>query len=203
MRERKELTTATKFWAMTASMGPFSCENGKETADGHDRRIARSFNGAVLLRERKGGLKTGTPARLPGFNGAVLLRERKGRLRCHSGHLGGHASMGPFSCENGKQRVADVPVRDDLASMGPFSCENGKPSCKSGLPSCRRCFNGAVLLRERKESAGRRASARSDASMGPFSCENGKGELPSLSAWGNEQLQWGRSLARTERKSML
>jgi len=62
-----------------------------------------------------------------GFNGAVLLRERKGGVAaCRN--VTSHASMGPFSCENGKPEASVEPRKGTPASMGPFSCENGKAS---------------------------------------------------------------------------
>jgi len=58
-------------------MGPFSCENGKTATWANASSFPTGFNGAVLLRERKGAGPSTTPRGMGCFNGAVLLRERK------------------------------------------------------------------------------------------------------------------------------
>jgi len=178
--------------------------------------------GRSLARTERASALSFWPSGRSCFNGAVLLRERKEFSRQRLSNLG-DASMGPFSCENGKailRRPEDVRRG---ASMGPFSCENGKLVVGPSLYVTAQLQWGRSLARTERRWSNDGGMTFGTASMGPFSCENGKsgGCWRSLlylrpasmgpfscengkatgyaGADAGKKLQWGRSLARTER----
>ncbi len=85
------------------------------------------------------------------------------------------------------------------ASTGPQSCDCGKGRGPDDTRHPRRGFNGAAVLRLRKDPAPRAARLRHvEASTGPQSCDCGKSPPPTAHASRRIVLQRGRSLATAE-----
>ncbi len=178
-----------------ASTGPQSCDCGKETRRGEKRfpvllqrgrslataesRTIRApsgacagFNGAAVLRLRKGSPRPCRSPSWPCFNGAAVLRLRKGRawspgpsrvarfngaavlrLRKVVQQVGRAsatlASTGPQSCDCGKRKpdISDTRLRRLQRGRSLATAER-----RIALAWCSRCwsFNGAAVLRLRK-----------------------------------------------------
>ena len=126
MRTRKASNGRNKPPKNRASMGPRSCERGKNRDLGRRPSRVPRFNGAAFMRTRK--------ALLAGSLRSAQLRLQWGRV---------HA--------NAESCVAQMTLAvDRVASMGPRSCERGKRFHWTTFCHGPFGFNGAAFMRTRK-----------------------------------------------------
>ena len=108
----------------------------RESAEGHNLKCGtcrrrQRFNGAALVRARKGGFGAPAPARRRSFNGAALVRARKG-ASC------GCRNALAEELQRGRAREsAEGAARSCSATTGTarIRCEH---RCPSGVVSCGR-----------------------------------------------------------------
>ncbi len=136
-------------WKM-ASTEPRSCERGESQARSSSIRSTDCFNGAALVRARRG------------------VVERNVRPR----HI---ASTEPRSCERGERQRPAHLRQPDHASTEPRSCERGE-GAGDPVHAGAQGFNGAALVRARRAAVGRSECAGPEASTEPRSCERGEGD---------------------------
>ena len=166
-------------------------------------RLPRRFNGAALLRVRRGpgtGCRPCRAGALSCFNGAALLRVRRAAAKQDVEDLLLGASTGPHSCECGEALNVLSLIHRWTLQRGRTLASAERRRSGARAPAHRRRFNGAALLRVRREGLGwgmplpvlplqrgrtlasaesrstwRQSSAVMAASTGPHSCECGEG----------------------------
>src|SRR4051794_33625551 len=114
--------------ASHASMGPRWLDRGKNPAKRAAKSSPDSFNGAAVVRPRKGGRVSGRQqAEEARFNGAAVVRPRKDPKRRTPNQMtigfNGAAVVRPRKVRE-RVRIAEP----HLASMGPQWLDRGKPA---------------------------------------------------------------------------
>ena len=157
-----------------------------------------------------------------GFNGAAVVRPRREPADRRPA-AAAHASMGPRSFDRG-ERDRDVrEARPSGASMGPRSFDRGEQPGPPHQLAASACFNGAAVVRPRREIEATRDDMHELASMGPRSFD--RGECNGVCCWSaalhasmgprsfdrgeperrpemieTNWLQWGRGRSTAERR---
>jgi len=156
-------------------------------------RIPMGFNGAALVRARRG---TGCAVSHGGawrcFNGAALVRARREPLPPTQFQEQDGASMEPRSLERGENVILGGVKPDGVSFNGAALVRARRAHWPLSVCIAQAGFNGAALVRARRAGVPHKQAGNWQASMEPRSLERGEQEFPTNRPEIG-RLQWSRA----------